>query len=138
MKNYFLTLLCLSMFANMTVAQQYGNADSLKNEIIKLKTDVKQIQLNLGKSHGQFKRGIALATLGYTVTIAGGLMLGRDNDDLGQVLLYTGGAVGMGGTFVLLDSFKYLGKAAGKHARKMKNNKSDSAHSLAIPLSTGD
>lgn len=113
----------------MAAAQQYGDADSLKNEIIKLKTDVKQIQLNLGKSHGQFKKGMILATLGYSVTIAGGLMLGRDNDDLGQVLLYTGGAVGLGGTFMLLDSFKFLGKAAGKYSHNKKNQLPASAYS---------
>ncbi|MCG8321757.1 MAG: hypothetical protein MI921_19820 [Cytophagales bacterium] len=126
------------MLANMTSAQQYGNADSLKNEIIKLKTDVTEIQLNLGKAHGQFKKGILLATLGYSVTIAGGLMLGRENDDLGQVLLYTGGAVGLGGTFVLLDSFKFLGKAAGKHASKKKKKRSASAFSSAKLLPTGN
>ena len=109
----------------MTIAQQYGNADSLKNEILKLKTDVAQVQLNLGKSHGQFKKGILLATLGYSVTIAGGLMLGRDNDDLGQVLLYTGGAVGLGGTFILLDSFKFLGRAAGKYSGNKKRRRSE-------------
>ena len=135
MKTFFFTLTCLSVFANTTVAQQYGNADSLKNEILQLKTDVKQIQLNLGKSHGQFKKGILLATVGYTVTIAGGLMLGRENDDLGQVLLYTGGAAGLGGTFILLDSFKFLGKAAGKHARGKKKKKQGSAFSAAKPWS---
>ena len=76
--------------------------------------DVTQIQLNLGKSHKQFKKGMVLATIGYSVTIAGGLMLGRKNDDLGKTLLYTGGAAGLGGTFILLDSFKFLGLAAGK------------------------
>ena len=137
MKKIFLILLGVSIFANMAQAQGYGNADSLKNEIIKLRTDVQQIQLNLGKSHRQFKKGMILATLGYSVTIAGGLMLGRENDDLGQVLLYTGGAVGLGGTFVLLDSFKFLGKAAGKY-KHTKNNNQKSAYFSNDLLLTGD
>ncbi len=116
MKKKILTLICLFTLSYAATAQQYGNADSLKNEIIKLRTDVDQIQLNLGKSHKQFKKGMILATIGYSVTIAGGLMLGRKNDDLGKALLYTGGAAGLGGTFMLLDSFKFLGLAAGKKA----------------------
>ena len=51
-----------------------------------------------------------MATLGYTVTIARGLMLGRDNDELGQVLLVTGGVTGGIGTYMLVDAFKYLGR----------------------------
>ncbi|MDN5212251.1 hypothetical protein QQ020_09330 [Fulvivirgaceae bacterium BMA12] len=115
-----LTLICLSTLSYVATAQHHGNADSLKNEIIKLRTDVNQIQLNLGKSHKQFKKGMILATIGYSVTIAGGLMLGRKNDDLGKALLVTGGAAGMGGTFILLDSFKFLGLAAGKQAPTRK------------------
>ncbi len=111
----FTLLLCLLNFS--TLAQQVGNADSLKQEILKLKTDVNTIQLNLNNAHSRFKRGMLVATIGYSVTIAGGQMLGRKNDDLGKVLLYTGGAIGIGGTFMLLDSFKFLSKASGKHSK---------------------
>lgn len=71
------------------------------------------IQLYLVKGEKKFKRGIFVATLGYSVTIAGGLMLGRKNDDLGKVLLVSGGATGITGTAMMLNAFKYLGRAGG-------------------------
>ena len=87
-----------------------GNIDSLRREILSIKADVENINLNLEKSKSKFQRGIFVATLGYSITIAGGLMLGRENDDLGQVLLVTGGATGGIGTYMLVDAFKYLGR----------------------------
>ena len=67
-----------------------SDVDSLKREILLLRADVDQIQLNLATSQKKFKTGIIIATIGYSVTIAGGLMLGRKYDDLGKVLLVTG------------------------------------------------
>lgn len=87
--------------------------EQLKKEVLLLQTDVQNIQLNLVKSQDKFKRGIVVATVGYTVTIIGGLMLGRENDELGKVLLVSGGATGITGTFMMADAFKYL-KRAGK------------------------
>jgi hypothetical protein len=92
--------------------------DSLRARILALQADVGNIQVNLGLSQKKFQQGMALATLGYTVTIAGGLMLGRENDRLGQGLLVAGGITGVTGTFMLVDSFKYLGRASGKTRRK--------------------
>jgi hypothetical protein len=92
-------------------AQQQADVDSLKKEILQLKTEVRTIQLNLVQGEKKFKRGILVATIGYSVTIAGGLMLGRKNDDLGKVLLVSGGATGITGTVMMLDAFKYLGRA---------------------------
>lgn len=92
-------------------AQQPADVEELKKEILKLKVDMQNIQLNLVKGEKKFKRGIFVATLGYSVTIAGGLMLGRKNDDLGKVLLVGGGATGITGTVMMLDAFKYLGRA---------------------------
>ena len=66
--------------------------------------------MNLEKSKAKFQRGILVATIGYTLTIAGGLMLGRENDELGQVLLVTGGVTGITGTVLLVDAFKFLGR----------------------------
>jgi hypothetical protein len=92
--------------------------DSLRAQVLSLQADVTNIQINLGLSQKKFQKGMALATLGYTVTIAGGLMLGRENDQLGQGLLVAGGITGVTGTFMLVDSFKYLGRASGKTRRK--------------------
>ncbi|MCE2734678.1 MAG: hypothetical protein LW821_15070 [Flammeovirgaceae bacterium] len=84
--------------------------ETLQQQILDLRTDVNNIQLNVGQSEKKFKRGIAVATIGYTVTIAGGLMLGRKNDELGKILLVGGGATGITGTILMVDAFKYLGR----------------------------
>ena len=82
--------------------------DSLSKELMRLDARVNQIDLKLDKTRRSFRRGIFMATLGYSVTIAGGLMLGRDNDNLGRAFLYTGGALGVGGTVLLVTSFNNL------------------------------
>lgn len=106
---FFIVLLSLTAPA---LAQQtpYENLDSLKKEILQLRADVDQIQLNLQTSQNKFKRGIAIATIGYSVTIAGGLMLGRKNDELGKGLLIAGGATGVTGTILMVDAFRHLTK----------------------------
>lgn len=106
---FFILPLCLSVDL---LAQQtpYENLDSLKKEILELRADVDQIQLNLKTSQNKFKRGIAVATIGYSVTIAGGLMLGRKNDELGKGLLIAGGATGVTGTILMVDAFRHLTK----------------------------
>lgn len=107
---YYLIMLFSLVFAGLH-AQQQADVDSLKKEILQLKADVQTIQMNLVQGEKKFKRGILVATIGYSVTIAGGLMLGRKYDDLGKVLLVTGGATGITGTVMMLDAFKYLGRA---------------------------
>ena len=92
-------------------AQTLEGVDSLKAEILKVRNDLQLVKLNLAESERKFKRGILVATVGYTVTITGGLMLGRKQDELGKVLLVAGGATGVVGTVLMLDSFKYLGRA---------------------------
>ena len=104
----FLLITVLLVSANYSFGQT--SLDSLKREIIELQLDVEQINLNLEKSKSKFQKGILVATLGYTVTIAGGLMLGRENDEVGQALLITGGVTGGIGTYMLVDAFKYLGR----------------------------
>ena len=107
---YYLIIVFLSFSLGLQ-AQQHADMDSLKKEILQLKMEVQTIQINLVQGEKKFKRGILVATIGYSVTIAGGLMLGRKYDDLGKVLLVTGGATGITGTFMMLDAFKYLGRA---------------------------
>ncbi len=119
MKNCFL-IISFFLLSHFLFAQQSpasADIEELKKEIISLNTQVDHIQLNLGQSQNKFKRGIAVATIGYSVTITGGLMLGRKNDNLGKALLVAGGALGVTGTFMLVDSFKYLGRA-GKKVKK--------------------
>ena len=113
MKTLFFTF-TISLALAGTAMGQSGNIDSLKMEILSIKADVENINLNLERSKSKFQRGIFIATLGYTITIAGGLMLGRENDELGQALLVTGGVTGVIGTYMLVDAFKYLGRTRRK------------------------
>jgi hypothetical protein len=107
--------LLIGLFSVNTIwaQSQPASVDSLKQEVLKLRADVDRIQLNLTTGEKKFKRGIVVATIGYSVTIAGGLMLGRKYDDAGKVLLVAGGATGITGTIMMMDAFKYLGKAGG-------------------------
>ncbi|MEM9895287.1 MAG: hypothetical protein AAF789_02860 [Bacteroidota bacterium] len=82
--------------------------DTIPETILKLSKEVREIQLNLSYSQQKFKSGIAIATLGYTTTIAGGLMLGRSSDRAGQTLLVVGGVTGVIGTYKMIDAFSYL------------------------------
>lgn len=111
MKLSFIGIILLILTQSIIVkAQEKGDINELKEEILSIKADVENITLNLEKSKSKFQRGIFVATLGYTVTIVGGLMLGRENDKLGQGLLITGGVTGGIGTYMLVDAFKYLGR----------------------------
>lgn len=110
----FLFIACaLTCWAVSSRSQNIVAEDSLRLQVLHLQQDMDRIKINLRLSQSKFQQGMALATIGYTVTIVGGLMLGRSNDDLGQVLLVAGGATGITGTFLLVDSFKYLGRASG-------------------------
>lgn len=111
MPKYFISLLFLVLsFAS----NGQTRLDSLKQQIMQVQLDVEHINLNLEKSKSKFQRGILVATLGYTMTIAGGLMLGRENDELGQGLLIAGGVTGATGTVLLVDAFKFLGRTRRK------------------------
>lgn len=102
-----LLILFLFNFPAMSQQQSVGSLDSLKREIINMKTDVQNIQLSITKTKKTLKRGIFVATLGYTVTIIGGQLLGT-RPELGEALLYTGGAIGIGGTIILVNGFNQM------------------------------
>lgn len=110
-----IVILLMLIFPVISYAQtELQDVEQLKKEILLLRADVENIQVNLVQSQNKFKRGIGVATIGYTVTIIGGLMLGRENDDLGKVLLISGGVTGITGTIMMVDAFKYLGRAGKK------------------------
>lgn len=90
--------------AQITEAVSY---DSLKRAMIQLDQELYQVQLNLHQSQKQLKTGILVATLGYTVTIIGGQLLGTQ-PEIGKALLYVGGATGIVGTVVLFKGFKKI------------------------------
>lgn len=81
--------------------------DSLEKTVLLLEKEVYDINLNLYNSQKQLKSGILVATLGYTVTIIGGQLLGT-RPELGEALLYTGGAIGIAGTVVLVRGFNKI------------------------------
>ena len=107
----FLKLLLIFLPAITFAQQATPDPAEVKQQILELNQRLDQVQSNLATSEKKFKRGILVATLGYTLTITGGLMLGRENDKIGQALLVTGGATGTVGTVLMIDSFKYLGRA---------------------------
>jgi hypothetical protein len=107
---FFIIIAVVFGFSAQAQSNQTLDIDSLKYEIFQMKSDIQQIQLNLNKAKKRFNAGIIVATVGYSVTIAGGLILGQ-NADLGNTLLWTGGAIGVGGTFLLMQGFKFIGNA---------------------------
>ncbi|MFN3800528.1 hypothetical protein [Belliella pelovolcani] len=109
MSRLYFTILILFGLSFSTFAQssEKVNLDSLVNQIVKLDQELYQVQLNLNQSQKQLKTGIFIATIGYSVTILGGQLLGS-NPDLGKTLLYTGGAIGIGGTYTLVRGFNKI------------------------------
>jgi hypothetical protein len=81
--------------------------DSLQRSIVVLEKRVINIENNLYSSQKQLKTGIFIATLGYTVTIIGGQLLGT-RPALGETLLYVGGGIGITGTVVLVRGFNKI------------------------------
>ncbi|MCX2746114.1 hypothetical protein OO013_19705 [Mangrovivirga sp. M17] len=121
-KNLFLTPLLFFIFLlnHSLYAQGPVSIDTTGTEakIQMMEERLSYLEDNLSKMDKQFKTGAVMAAAGYTVTIIGGLMLGRENDDLGQGLLIAGGTIGLGGTIVLVDAFKYLGRSKKRRDRK--------------------
>lgn len=109
MKRIFLLSTFIFLNLGFINAQEFSKheLDSIKREIFTIKNDVNQIQLQLADAKKTLKTGIFVATIGYTVTIIGGQLLGT-NPELGEALLYTGGAIGIGGTIVLVNGFNKI------------------------------
>lgn len=116
MKKLFIIVL-LSFIAVFAEAQVATSLDSLKKEILALDEHVQNIDLRMESSKSRFQAGIVVSTIGYSTVITGGLMLGRENDQLGQALLVTGGITGIVGTYLLTDAFRLL---AGKKDKRKK------------------
>lgn len=93
-------------------AQSTNAADSLKQEILKLQLDLEHTQTNLRLSSKSFKRGIFTSAIGYSIVIAGGILLGTDNlNSWGQPLIFAGGVVGFSGAVMLYNANRYIGRA---------------------------
>ncbi|MCS5489139.1 hypothetical protein [Algoriphagus limi] len=110
MKRFLLLIIFLGLLVPPSFSQtqsQQSNLDSLRREIRALDQEIYEVQLNLDQSKNQLKKGIFIATIGYTVTIIGGQLLGS-NPDVGKTLLYVGGATGIVGTVVLVKGFNKI------------------------------
>ncbi|TFV97372.1 hypothetical protein E4S40_01580 [Algoriphagus kandeliae] len=110
MSRFFLLFIFLGLLVSTSFSQttsQQANLDSLRREIRALDQELYEVQLNLDRSKNQLKKGIFIATIGYTVTIIGGQLLGS-NPDVGKTLLYVGGATGIVGTVVLVKGFNKI------------------------------
>ena len=101
----------LAFFSAAAQSENLPSIDSLKRAIIELEQDVFEVKLNLHKSQQQLKTGILVATIGYTVTIIGGQLMGTE-PQLGKILLYVGGATGIAGTVILVKGFKKISLGA--------------------------
>ncbi len=110
----FILIILFALSAGLASAQM-SSVDSLKMAVRALELQTADINLRMEQSHNRFQAGILVSVLGYSTTIAGGLMLGRENDKLGQALLITGGATGLTGTYLLMTAFN---KLAGERRRK--------------------
>jgi hypothetical protein len=110
MRKTVFTILLFSAFISKDLLAQtkdQASYDSLKRAIFQLDQELYDVQLNLHKAQNQLQTGILVATLGYTVTIIGGQLLGT-NPKLGETLLYVGGATGIVGTVILFKGFKKI------------------------------
>lgn len=89
-------------------------ADSLRSEIMRLRTDLDATRDNLRISHRKFRSGILVSGIGYSITILGGVLLGSQQySDWGQPLVVAGGVIGFSGALLLLNSNRFIGKAGG-------------------------
>ncbi len=106
MKYMFFLTIALFFVLNQASGQSTADFDSLRKEVLLLKTEVQEFNWQVSQSQKKLRNGIITSTIGYTITIAGGLMLGRQNDQLGQGLLIAGGATGATGTAMMIASLK--------------------------------
>lgn len=128
MTQFFLPIRCLLVIAivlggHLSAQAQddspsQPSADSLRAEILQLRSDLDATRENLRISHQKFRSGILVSGIGYSITILGGVLLGsQDYSDWGQPLVVAGGVVGFSGALLLLNSNKFIGRAGTATAR---------------------
>lgn len=109
MKKAFLVIgfLLFTVAAFAQTVNSPVSEESLKRSIMQVEEELYEVKLNLHQSQKQLKNGILVATIGYSVTILGGQLLGT-NPELGKGLLYAGGAIGIAGTVILVKGFNKI------------------------------
>jgi hypothetical protein len=85
-------------------------SDSLR--LVILETRVDQMQINVGQFHRQHQRGTVYAIAGTLLSVVGAVIT---HDEKGvNPLVYVGGGVALFGGIQMIDSYKYLKRAAGQ------------------------
>ena len=121
LKIYFAIIFSIVLFTKgYSQSNEKANLDSLVNAVVNLENEIYEVKLNLHQSQKQLKTGIFVATLGYTVTIIGGQLLGT-RPQLGEALLYTGGAIGIAGTVILVKGFNKISLGPPQRPRSYRN-----------------
>ncbi len=121
---YFFSLLCILGFSTSLFAQNNSsstslNQDSLRAEIMQLRTELEETQTNLRISHNRFRTGILTSAIGYSIVILGGVLGGsEDYGEWGQPLIFAGGVVGVAGAVFIFNSNTFIGRAGGIPSRR--------------------
>ncbi|MGD1890390.1 MAG: hypothetical protein ACFB15_07320 [Cyclobacteriaceae bacterium] len=88
--------------------------DSLRAEIMRLRTDFENTQANLRISHNRFRAGLLTSAIGYSIVILGGVLGGSEEySEWGQPLIFSGGVIGVAGAVLIFNSNTYIGRAGG-------------------------
>ncbi|MGB3586252.1 MAG: hypothetical protein WBA23_06920 [Tunicatimonas sp.] len=122
--HYFSSLLFIlgfstSLFAQNNPSPTSLNQDSLRAEIMQLRTELEETQTNLRISHNRFRTGILTSAIGYSIVILGGVLGGsEDYAEWGQPLIFAGGVVGVAGAIFIFNSNTYIGRAGGIPSRR--------------------
>jgi len=89
--------------------------DSLKQRILTLETNQKNIQLNLAKAHDEFKTGTLFVIAGALTSLIGAATYDGSTDGDGNTkpptLIYIGLGCTAVGAYLQIDSHKYIGRA---------------------------
>lgn len=127
MRNIFFLCLLFS-FPTALLAQTSPSGpslsqDSLRAEILRLRTDLENTQANLRISHNRFRTGLLTSAIGYSIVILGGVLGGsEDYSEWGQPLIFGGGVIGVAGAVLIYNSNTYIGRAGGIPLRQERKN----------------
>ena len=121
-------------YGQVTKAPQSFDADSLRNEVLRLRTELDATRAHLRTSHRKFRSGILVSGIGYSITIIGGVLLGSSQySDWGQPLVIAGGVIGFSGALLLLNSNRYIGRAGGDPPVRIKTKRLSLGRSNRVP-----
>lgn len=108
-----------SLLAQTSPAPSALSEDSLRAEIMRLRTDLENTQANLRISYNRFRTGLLTSAIGYSIVILGGVLGGSEEySEWGQPLIFSGGVIGVAGAVLIFNSNTYIGRAGGIPPRR--------------------